>query len=102
MRKSIVTVLAALSASGMIAAPASAAEDVSVNVSYADLNLASPAGAARLHQRIVAAVEEVCAKPASRDLKANAAWQKCKIETLAAAREAIPAKPALAQVAALF
>src|SRR5512139_1391315 len=71
MRKSIVTVLAAVSLAGMIASPA-AAEDVSVVVSYADLNLAAPAGTAALDRRIEAATDKVCEKPSLRDLKAMA------------------------------
>ena len=77
MRKSIVTVLAAVSLAGMIASPA-AAEDVSVVVSYADLNLAAPAGTAALDRRIEAATDKVCEKPSLRDLKAMAEWESCK------------------------
>jgi UrcA family protein len=78
MRKSIVAVLAALCVSG-IAVPAVAAEqEVSVAVSYADLDLAGAAGSAALEQRIDAAVDEVCVKPHMRDLKAMTAWERCK------------------------
>ncbi len=79
MRKSIVTVLAALTASALIAAPA-AAEEVtpSVVVPYGDLDLTAPAGSATLSERIDAAVDKVCAKPSIRDIKATMAWEECK------------------------
>jgi UrcA family protein len=77
MRKSIVTVLAALTLSGIAATPASA-EEVSVVVPYADLDLTRDAGSATLEARIEAAVDKVCARPALRDLKAMAAWETCK------------------------
>jgi UrcA family protein len=76
MRKSIVTVLAALTALGAV--PASAAGEVTVSVAYADLNLTAPAGNAALQRRIEAAVKEVCDKPDMRNLKAMTAWEECK------------------------
>ena len=77
MRKSIV-VLAALAV--MVATPAAAVEPeaVMVEVPYADLDLSAPAGAATLDARIDAAVEEVCARPDIRNLKAMTAWEACK------------------------
>ena len=83
MRKSIVTVLAALALSGLGAAPAAATvaeEEVSVSVDFADLDLTTPAGATALDRRIDAAVEEVCAKPDIRNLKAMTAWEECKAD----------------------
>ena len=83
MRKSIVTVLAALALSGLGAAPAAATaaeEEVSVSVEFADLDLTTPAGATALDRRIDAAVEEVCAKPDIRNLKAMTAWEECKAD----------------------
>jgi len=82
MRKSV-TVLAApivLGAlAGLGAAPTLAAEEkVSVIVDYADLDLTAPAGDAALDRRIDAAVEEVCARPDIRNLKAMIAWEECK------------------------
>lgn len=76
MRKSVIAI-ATLLAAGTIAAPASA-EQPSVAVSYADLNLTAPAGVTALRHRIEAAAEKVCQKPYSRDLKAVAAWQECR------------------------
>ena len=78
MRKSIVTILAALALSGMSAAPAAAEDEVSVSVDFADLDLTSSAGSAALDRRIDAAVKEVCAKPDIRNLKAMTAWEECK------------------------
>ena len=78
MRKSTLTALAALTVSGLTAAPAAAADETTVTVPYADLNLASPAGAAALEARIDAAVEEVCVRPDIRNIKAMTAWEECK------------------------
>jgi UrcA family protein len=51
--------------------PAFAAEEtVSVTVPFADLDVANPAGADVLTQRIDSAVEKVCNRPDMRDLKA--------------------------------
>ena len=80
MRKSIITVLAALSAS--IATPA-AAETASVTVNFEDLDLTSPAGVATLDQRIAEAVEEVCNKTEPRRLRGKMAWEECKAASLA-------------------
>jgi UrcA family protein len=78
MRKSIVTVLAALAVSALGAVPATAADEVKVTVPYADLDLTAPAGSAALDQRIDAAVKQVCARPDIRNLKAMTAWEECK------------------------
>ena len=78
MRKSIVTVLAALTLTGLTAVPAAAADEVTVSVGYADLDLTAPAGRAALDRRIDAAVKEVCAKPDMRNIKAMTAWEECK------------------------
>lgn len=96
MRKSIVTVLAALAAA--IAAPASASE-ASVIVSVGDLDLNDPAGMAVLDQRIAAAVEEVCAKTEPRLLRGRAAWEECKAKSLADAMEQLAALAPPANVA---
>jgi len=85
MRKSTVTVLAALAA--LTTAPVAAAETVSVAVGFDDLNLASPAGVATLEKRIKAAAEKVCAQAERRELWARASWQECKAATLADAME---------------
>lgn len=86
MLKSI-TVLAALALAGAVAAPAAAAEESSVAVTYADLDLTSPAGAKTLETRIETAVDAVCEKPTLRDLKAMVAWEECKAAARAGAHE---------------
>ena len=87
MRKSVITVLAALTVFGAftgVAAPAAAnvvaapAETVSVAVEYGDLDLAAPADAAVLDRRIDAAASKVCQKPDIRNVKQMAAWEECK------------------------
>lgn len=86
MRKSLVTCVAALTLSGLVSAPV-AAEEVSVSVPYADLNLTSPAGAKALGKRIDAAILDVCQQPNIRDLKATAAWEECRGSARAGAIE---------------
>jgi UrcA family protein len=88
MRKSIATILAAAAIAGSFAAPAVAADEtVSVTVAYADLDVADPAGADVLTQRIDTAVEKVCHRPDMRDLKGMVAWEECKSDALAGAME---------------
>ena len=88
MRKSIVTILAAAAFAGGLATPAVAAEaTVSVTVPYADLDVADPAGADALTQRIDSAVEKVCHRPDIRNLKGMVAWEECKADALAGAME---------------
>lgn len=98
MPKPIFIVLAALTAT--VAAPASAAEP-SVVVSFADLDLATPAGKAALDERIEAAVDKVCTEVARRDLQDWIATEECKVLSLADAMEQLaaltpPANTALA------
>ena len=88
MRKSIATILAAAALASGFATPAVAVEEtVSVTVPYADLDVADPAGADALTQRIDSAVEKVCHRPDIRDLKAMVAWEECKAGALAGAME---------------
>lgn len=88
MRNAIVTVLAAAALAGGLATPLLAAEEtISVIVPYADLDIADPAGADALTQRIDSAVDKVCARPDMRNLKAMSAWEECKAEALAGAME---------------
>ena len=91
MRNSIATVLAA-AAFGAFATPAVAADaaleqTVSVVVPYGDLDVANPAGANTLTQRIDAEAEKVCHRPHIRDLKAMVAFEQCKADALAGAME---------------
>ena len=90
MRKSIVTVLAALAAAS-IAAPA-AAQEASVHVPYGDLDLADPAGVAALEDRIAVAVEAVCSKVEPRRIRTQVAWEECKARSLADAMEQLSTK----------
>jgi len=88
MRKSIATVLAAAALAAGFATPVLAAvESVSVTVPYGDLDVADPAGADTLTQRIDSAVEQVCHRPDIRNLKAMVAWEECKADALAGAME---------------
>ena len=73
------TVLAG-TASPAIAAPPAAPTRI---VSYADLDLASPAGRARLDQRLAAAARAVCGDAFATDLRTLAQVRACRAETLA-------------------
>jgi UrcA family protein len=77
------TILSALCLTAAIvsAAPALAQEDVSIHVSYADLNLASPAGAAVFHQRLDNAVTTICGRPGGRDLGQATIVKACRDNT---------------------
>jgi len=88
MRK---TVIAIAALTGLLVSPA-AAETASVSVSYADLNLSSPAGVATLKHRIKAAADRVCSKPSTRDIKAVLAWQECTATALLDAAEQLSAR----------
>jgi UrcA family protein len=63
-----------------IASPAAAETRI---VSYADLDLSSAAGRARLDRRINAAVRDVCGRAAPTDLNGLHQVQLCRGETLA-------------------
>ena len=98
MRNAIVTVLAAAALAG--GTPAIAADEtVSVTVPYADLDIADPAGADALTQRIDAAVDKVCHRPDIRNLKAMVAWEECKADALAGAMEQLSLVDPYADVA---
>lgn len=76
MRKFISAALAAVAAIGF--AGGAMAEEISVTVPYADLNLTTEAGAATLDARIEAAVKSVCAQPFIRDLRSMQDYDACK------------------------
>lgn len=60
----------------------------SVQVHYADLDLASDKGERRLRARIASAANLVCARLDGRDLEAKDAWRACMAEaTQSAARQ---------------
>jgi UrcA family protein len=87
--------LAALAAAA--AAPATASIPLPAGsriVSYADLDLSSAAGRARLEQRIGAAVRAVCGEPLRGDLRNERAVRACRTATLA--RVVRPAPAAIA------
>lgn len=87
MRKYISATLAAIAAIGF--AGGAMAEDITVTVPTADLNLATEAGTATLDARIDAAVKSVCAQPYIRDLKAMQAYEACKATARAGALEQV-------------
>ena len=64
-------------------------------VSYADLDLSSSAGRARLEQRINAAVRDVCGEAPSFDLARRRAVAECRVETRANAQRNAPAAAGL-------
>ena len=74
----------AATASVTVATPASAAEivvapeSVTVRVSYADLNLASAEGRARLDRRIAGAARGICGSYAPADLRMASLVQACR------------------------
>jgi UrcA family protein len=53
------------------------AEYRTVRVSYADLDLAKPAGAEALYRRIKAAARKVCGPPETREAIAHQRWRDC-------------------------
>ena len=79
------SLFAAATVLGGTAAPALAAppEPQTRAVGYADLNLASPAGRARLAQRIDAAARAVCGWAAPTDLNGLDQVQQCRAEAVA-------------------
>ena len=84
--------LAAASAAALAAAPATASdivvapETVTVRVSYADLNLASAEGRARLDRRIAGAARSICGTYHPAQLEMFALVQNCREEAIASAR----------------
>ncbi|KAB7645567.1 UrcA family protein [Polymorphobacter fuscus] len=68
-----------------LAGAAAAVEQRSVQVSYAGLDLATPAGAAIFQQRIDSAVRSICA-PAISGVRGVADSQNCRREAAAGAR----------------
>jgi len=82
MLKQIVPVLGALAATAAtlaFATPAAAqAEDRSVTVSIADLDLANPSDAARLGHRLHAAARQVCGPDQGADTKARQQMSDCQ------------------------
>ena len=63
-----------------------APDEVTVRVSYADLNLASAAGRARLERRIAGAARSICGNYASNELRMFALVSECRADAIASAR----------------
>ena len=82
------TLIATAGFCAVIAASSSvfAQDTMSVRVSYADLNLSSPAGAAALTHRVDQAVLAICGSADIRDMGRQTYVSKCKADTLSAAR----------------
>jgi UrcA family protein len=76
----------------LTATPAAAAditvapETVTVRVSYADLNLATAQGRARLDRRIAGAARSICGNFFPADLEMAALVQTCREDAIASAR----------------
>ena len=87
MTKLAINAALAASLSLLSVAPA-AAQEITVQVPYSDLDLASSAGAKVLAQR----VESACERPDIRDLKAVSAWQQCKDSVRTSAMEQLNSK----------
>lgn len=83
-----IPVLAALAATSLLIVPtvSRGAEPKSVLVSYADLNLASDAGASILSKRIVLAARDVCEIEDSRELALAHATNTCRNRAIAGAQ----------------
>ena len=91
----ILLAFAALAAATSVPATANVPHDAGTRVvRYADLDLSSAAGRARLEQRIGAAVRAVCGEPLRGDLRSERAVRACRTETLARV-----VRPAAASVA---
>ena len=96
MRKFVVPAFAALSL--IAAAQPASAEQVTVEVATADLNLATPSGVATLETRIDSAVNAACEMPDMRDLKAMRSWSACVADAKAKAEAKVKEKVQLASL----
>ena len=75
------TLLAAVA----LSSTAALADAPTMRVSYADLNLTSPAGVAALKARVARAATTVCALDGSRDVQSLMAERACRSAALASA-----------------
>ncbi|WP_343520221.1 UrcA family protein [Sphingomonas sp.] len=73
---------AAIAAALLAAVPAFADGERSVEVSYADLNLASAQGKAAFERRLKAAAARVCGVGLERDLRLHKVTQRCAATAL--------------------
>lgn len=76
------SVAPALIAAAIAVSPA-AASSGSQRVSFADLDLTTPAGIAELDARLERAVRDVCGEPWPRDLRGRRYIEQCRTETRA-------------------
>lgn len=85
--------LAALAMATVLVTPtvSQAAENTSVRVSYADLNLSTDFGQNKLQRRISSAAVIVCSTADPRDLNQVRAVADCRTDTVAAAQPAFRA-----------
>ena len=74
-----------LGAAMICAMPAAAQDEVSVHVSYADLNLSNPTGSAIFARRIENAVVQICGPKGGMDLNRAAIVNSCRTQVGAAA-----------------
>lgn len=95
VRKSLFAA-AALAAAFANIAPAAARTGGAVEVSYADLNLANPAGRAALDRRIAFAARQVCGQFLNTELKWAELSRACRADVTEAAR--IPGATRLASL----
>lgn len=90
--RTIALAAAACAATALSAAPAAASdivvapETVTVRISYADLNLATPEGRARLDRRIAGAARSICGNFHPAQLEMFALIQNCRQDAIASAR----------------
>ena len=91
MKLNTLVFLAVGAASLMTAGAAVATPDAAptARVSYADLNLATASGVARLHARLRAASESLCGHADFRDLAGVSLENACVARTLAGALEQV-------------
>ncbi len=87
--------VAALVAAAGLAVPAVADAGESVTVSYRDLDLAQPAGAAALQGRLRAAARTVCGAPERGEVRAHFARRDCYERSIAQALHDLEAAPRL-------
>ncbi|HYD12388.1 MAG TPA: UrcA family protein [Allosphingosinicella sp.] len=90
--RTIALAAAACAATALTAAPAAASDivvtpaTVTVRVSYADLNLASAEGRARLDRRIAGAARSICGNYVPAHLEMFTLVRNCRQEAIASAR----------------
>jgi UrcA family protein len=81
MLKTLIPIAFAITAAGATSALALPYDAPTRAVSYADLDMASADGRARLEQRIHAAARAVCGQPSPVDLRSYFETRACRAET---------------------